>query len=73
MSDYLFTPQHGEHIYEIVEPKSKAARSTPVAVCSHCIELNKITNNLKIKLLEREKELEKIKNELNESEIKKRT
>ena len=50
MSDYLFTPQHGEHIYEIVEPKSKAARAAPVAVCSHCMELNKIINNLKIKL-----------------------
>ena len=41
-----------------------ASRCTPVTACNHCIKLNSKVIDLKKKLHEKEKELEKLKSEL---------
>ena len=52
--------QHGDHIYK-VEEKTLGSRCTPVIACNHCIKLNSKVIDMKKKLHEKEKELEKLK------------
>ena len=63
MNSAFIVEQHGNHIYE-VEEITLASWFTPVIACNHCIKLNSKVINLKKKLQEKEKKLEKLKSEL---------
>ena len=71
MNSVFIVEQHGDHIYE-VEEKTWASRCTPVTTCNHCIKLNSKIIDLKKMLHEKEKELEKLKSELEGSKIQKK-
>ena len=71
MNSVFIVEQHGDHIYE-VEEKTLASRCTPVTACNHCIKLNSKVIDLKKMLHEKEKELEKLKSELEGSKIQKK-
>ena len=49
-----------------------ASRCTPVTACNHCNKLNSKVIDLKKKLHEKEKELEKLKSELEGSKMQKK-
>ena len=67
MSSVFSVEQHEDHIYEVQE-KTLACRCTPVTVCKHCIKLNPKV----IDLVGKEKELKKLKSELEGSKIQKK-
>ena len=67
LNSVFIVEQHGDHIYE-VEENTLASRGTPVTACNHCIKLNSVID-LRKKLHEEEKELEKLKTELEGSKI----
>ena len=71
VNSVFIVEQHGDHIYE-VEEKHWASRCTPVTACSHCIKLNSKVIDLKKMLHEKEKELEKLKRELEGSKIQRK-
>ena len=68
---FFIVEQHEDHIYE-VEGKTLASTCTPVTACNHCIKLNSKVTDLKKILHEKEKELEKLKSELEGSKIQKK-
>ena len=69
LNSVFIVEQHGDHIYE-VEEKAIASRYTSVTACNYCIKLNSKMIDLKKKL--HEKELEKLKSELEGSKIQKK-
>ena len=71
MNSNFIVEQHGDHIYE-VEQKTLASRCIPVTTCNHRIKLNSKVIDLKKMLHEKEKELEKLKSELEGSKIQKK-
>ena len=71
MNSVFIVEQHGDHIYE-VEEKTLASRFTPITACNHCIKLNSKVIDLKKMLHEKEKELEKLKSQLEGSKIQKK-
>ena len=71
VNSVFIVEQHGDHIYE-VEEKNLASRCTPVTVCNHCIKLNSKVIDLKKKSHEKEKEVEKLKSELEGSKTQKK-
>ena len=68
LNSVFIVEQHGNHIYE-VEEKPLASWCTLVTACSHCISKN---IDLKKKLHEKEKKLQKLKSELEGSKIQKK-
>ena len=71
MNSVFIVEQHEDHIYEF-EEKTLASRCTPVTACYHCIKLNSKVIDLKKMLHKKEKELEKLKSELEGSKIQKK-
>ena len=71
VSSVFIVEQNGDHIFE-VEEKTLAPRCTPVTACNHCIKLNSNVIDFKKMLHEKEKELEKLKSELEGSKIQKK-
>ena len=68
VNSVFIVEQHEDHIDE-VEEKTSAPRCTPVTACKHYIKLNLKVINLKKKLVEKDKELEKFKSALEGSKI----
>ena len=69
VNSVFIVEQHGDHIYEVEE---KTSRFTPITACNHCIKLNSKVIDLKKMLHEKEKELEKLKRELEGSKIQRK-